>query len=98
MQSPSLQVAIMSLAAGKSSSDRIENEHPRAEQWLLVISGTGLAKIGSRRISLKPGSLLLIPKKAAHQITNTGRARLTTLNFYAPPAYTAAGNVKPAAT
>jgi len=84
----------MSLKPGASSSNSVENEHPHAEQWLYVISGSGVAKVGRRRLRLKEGDLLLIPKKAIHQITNTGRVRLITLNFYSPPAYTRDGNVK----
>jgi len=98
MQSDATQAAVMSLRPGESSSEKIENEHPRAEQWLFVISGIGIAKIGRRRIRLNAGDLLLIPKKAPHQITNTGRARLLALNFYSPPAYTREGNVKSSVT
>ena len=98
MRSPSLQAAMMVLKRGDSSSDEIENEHPKAEQWLFVISGIGVAKVGRRRVVLGEGVLLLIPKKAPHQITNTGRARLITLNFYSPPAYTPTGNVESSVT
>jgi mannose-6-phosphate isomerase-like protein (cupin superfamily) len=98
MESDAVQAAVMSLNRAESSSDGIENEHPLAEQWLFVISGTGVAKVGRRRLRLHAGVLLLIPKKAPHQITNTGRRRLVTLNFYSPPAYMRSGNVKPSVT
>jgi mannose-6-phosphate isomerase-like protein (cupin superfamily) len=98
MTSRTVQAAIMSLRSGESSSNRIENEHPRAEQWLFVVSGTGVGRLGTRRVRLKKGDLILIPKKVPHQITNTGRARLVTLNLYAPPAYTRQGDVKPSVT
>jgi mannose-6-phosphate isomerase-like protein (cupin superfamily) len=94
MESPDVQAAMMSLKPGASSSDTVENEHPLAEQWLFVVSGSGVAKVGRRRARIKEGDLLFIPKKVPHRITNTSRARLTTLNFYSPPAYTREGNVK----
>jgi mannose-6-phosphate isomerase-like protein (cupin superfamily) len=94
MGSPGVQAAMMSLKPGASSSDAVENEHPHAEQWLYVVSGSGVAKVGRRSVRIREGDLLLIPKKAPHRITNTGRGRLTTLNFYCPPAYTRQGNVK----
>jgi mannose-6-phosphate isomerase-like protein (cupin superfamily) len=94
MESPGLQAAMMSLKPGASSSDKVENEHPRAEQWLYVVSGSGVAKVGRRSVRIKKGDLLFIPKKVPHRISNTGRARLTTLNFYSPSAYTREGNVK----
>ncbi|MCE9552205.1 MAG: cupin domain-containing protein [Planctomycetes bacterium] len=67
------------------------NEHSRSEQWLLVVSGSGKAVVNGRRIALRRHSLLLINKGESHQITNTGRKKLITLNFYAPPAYDAQG-------
>src|SRR3954468_20027079 len=84
----SAQAAMMTLRPGQSSSDEPENEHPKAEQWLYVISGTGRAKVSRRTVPLKPGDLLLIEKSEPHQIANTGRKPMVTLNFYAPPAYT----------
>jgi mannose-6-phosphate isomerase-like protein (cupin superfamily) len=89
------QAAMMTLKAGQSTTDKPENEHPRCEQWLFVISGTGRAIVAKNRVSLKAGSLLLVEKDEAHQITNTGRTPMHTINFYAPPAYTSAGNVRP---
>src|SRR5687767_12334547 len=88
------QAAMMTLKPGKSTSDEPENEHPRCEQWLFVISGSGRATVGKRRAALKPDSLLLIEKGEAHQITNTGTSPLVTLNLYAPPAYTKSGDLK----
>jgi mannose-6-phosphate isomerase-like protein (cupin superfamily) len=91
------QAAMMTLKPRQSTTDKPENEHPRSEQWLLVISGTGRAIVGKKRVQLKEGSLLLVEKDEAHQITNTGRAPMRTINFYAPPAYTSSGDVKPSA-
>ena len=88
------EAAMMTLRPGQSTSDEPENEHPRCEQWVFVLSGTGRAVVGKRRAALKANSLLLIEKGEPHQITNTGRTPLVTLNFYAPPAYTKAGDLK----
>jgi len=71
-----------------------ENEHAKAEQWVYVIRGSGRAKTKGRAMRIKEGSLLLIEKNEAHQITNTGKAPLVTLNIYAPPAYTENGEVR----
>src|SRR5258706_16067556 len=95
LQSPSVQAAIMVLKPGQSSSDKPEDEHPKSEQWLFVISGRGRAKTNKRTLKLYPGSLLLIEKNEAHQITNTAKELMKTINFYAPPAYTSDGDVKP---
>jgi mannose-6-phosphate isomerase-like protein (cupin superfamily) len=89
------QAAMMTLQPGQSTTGQPENEHPRSEQWLFVISGSGRAIVRKKRVSLKEGSLLLVEKNEPHQITNTGRSPMRTINFYAPPAYTSSGNVRP---
>jgi mannose-6-phosphate isomerase-like protein (cupin superfamily) len=85
---------MMVLKPGGSSSGGPENEHPGDEQWLFVISGIGRAVVGGRSVKLREGSLLLIEQGEIHQITNTGRRELVTINFYAPPAYNGNGEVK----
>lgn len=81
------QAAMMTLAPGEDSGEDGDNEHAWAEQWLYVVSGSGRARVGGRTIALRAGSLLLIEKREPHQIRNTGRRRLVTVNVYAPPAY-----------
>lgn len=94
LESRSVQAAMMTLQKGQSSSDEPENEHPKAEQWIYVISGTGQAIVGKKRSKLTAGSLVLIEKNEAHQIKQTGNEPLVTVNFYAPPAYTEDGEVR----
>jgi mannose-6-phosphate isomerase-like protein (cupin superfamily) len=88
------QVAMMVLARGQSSGE-LSNEHPRCEQWLFVISGSGSVLTGERRVSIRKNSLVQIEKRERHQVRNTGRRPLVTLNFYAPPAYTSDGHLRP---
>ncbi len=88
------EAALMTLRPGQSTLDKPENEHPRCEQWLYVLSGAGRATVGRSHVSLKEGSLLVIEKGEPHRITNTGRKALVTLNFYAPPAYTKSGDLR----
>src|SRR5689334_9740141 len=96
MESASVQGAVMVLGVGESSSDRPEDEHPKAEQWVYVVSGSGVAKgKRGRGIKLGAGSMLWIEKNEPHQIKNTGWRKLVTVNFYAPPAYSKNGEVRP---
>jgi oxalate decarboxylase/phosphoglucose isomerase-like protein (cupin superfamily) len=93
------QVAKMTLQPGEASDSKPSNEHPKSEQWLFVLSGSGEAIIHDhagkiRRTPLQPESLLLIERGELHQIKNTGRQPLATLNLYAPPAYDADGEVR----
>jgi mannose-6-phosphate isomerase-like protein (cupin superfamily) len=71
------------------------NRHRGADQWLYVVGGAGTARIEGRRYKLKQGTLLLIESGEKHEIRNDGESPLRTLNFHAPPAYTAGGNPLP---
>jgi mannose-6-phosphate isomerase-like protein (cupin superfamily) len=73
------------------------NRHRTADQWLFVVSGTGVAIMGKRRVRLTAHTLLLIEHGEQHEIRNTGTAPLKTLNFYSPPGYTQGGDELPAA-
>lgn len=90
------QAAQMTIAPGESEGGP-NNRHGGAEQYLFVVSGRGVALINSQPVPLRAGSLLLIEKGERHQIRNTGRTPLRTLNFYTPPAYTASGKERPPA-
>ena len=97
-----VQAAVMDLRPGGASDEELSNEHPRCEQWLYVIDGTGSATVVSkqgkrRRIKLKRGSLLIIERGERHLIRNTGSRLLSTVSFYVPPAYSKKGNLLPAA-
>jgi mannose-6-phosphate isomerase-like protein (cupin superfamily) len=89
------QAAEMVIAPGDSEGDP-QNRHRGADQWLYVLSGTGSALINGTRYGLKAGSLVLIEQGDKHQIKNTGRALLRTLNIYVPPAYDSKGDELPA--
>lgn len=88
------QVATMVIAPGDSEGGP-DNRHRGAEQWLYVTSGTGVAVLAGRTHRLKPGSLALIERDTTHEIRNTGRTPLKTLNVYVPPAYRADGDELP---
>jgi mannose-6-phosphate isomerase-like protein (cupin superfamily) len=89
------QVAQMVIKPGNAEGDRA-NRHRGADQWLYVLAGSGTAFVNGKRVPLRRGTLLLIEHGDRHEIKNTGRALLKTLNFYAPPAYTHAGRERAA--
>jgi oxalate decarboxylase/phosphoglucose isomerase-like protein (cupin superfamily) len=94
------QAAVMELRPGDASDEELSNEHPRSEQWLIVISGTGSATVVSkqgtrRQVKLRRGSLLVIERGERHLIRNTGRKLFSTVNFYVPPAYSEKGDLLP---
>jgi mannose-6-phosphate isomerase-like protein (cupin superfamily) len=97
------QLAAMNLQPGDVSDDEPSNEHPRCEQWLFVVAGSGRATVGKshrslRQVKLSKDSLLIIERGEIHQIKNTGRKMLRTINIYIPPAYDSHGKPLKTAT
>lgn len=88
------QAAEMVIAPGESEGDE-RNRHRGADQWLFVLEGKGEALVKNRRYKLVRNSLILIERGERHEIRNTGRTLLRTLNFYVPPAYTRRGDELP---
>jgi len=72
-----------------------DNHHRGADQWLYVVSGSGLAIVDGKKVSLAQHSLLLIRRGDNHEIRNTGKTPLRTLNIYVPPAYNKSGDTLP---
>lgn len=90
-----VQAAEMVIAPGDSEGGP-DNRHRGADQWLYVVSGSGLAVVEGSEQPLSPGSLLAIEHGEAHEIRNTGSEPLKTVNFYHPPAYDSDGEPLPA--
>jgi mannose-6-phosphate isomerase-like protein (cupin superfamily) len=88
------QAAAMVLEPGRKEGGPT-NRHRGADQWLFVVSGTGMARVNGQRIPLRAGRLILIEHRDKHEIKNTGRGLLKTLNIYAPPAYKKSGDELP---
>jgi mannose-6-phosphate isomerase-like protein (cupin superfamily) len=89
------QAARMTLAPGEAEGGP-DNRHTGADQWLYVVSGTGVAVVGGERVELRAGTLVMIGRGERHEVRNTGDAPLRTLNVYVPPAYTEEGDELPA--
>jgi mannose-6-phosphate isomerase-like protein (cupin superfamily) len=83
----------MTLRPGESEGGP-DNRHQGADQWLYIVSG--LAIVDGRRVPLRGGTLLFIERGDRHEIRNTGRLPLKSLNLYVPPAYTGSGEELPA--
>lgn len=88
------QAAEMTIPPGDSEGGP-DNRHRGSDQWLYVVEGSGEAVIGKRAYPLRAGTLLLVERGDRHQIRNTGRALLRTVNIYVPPAYRKDGEPLP---
>src|SRR5919201_6125699 len=90
MSNKRAQAATMVIAPGDCEGGP-DNRHRGADQWLCVLSGRGAATVKGRRHELRAGTIVLIERGETHEVRNTGRAPLKTLNVYVPPAYTPQG-------
>jgi mannose-6-phosphate isomerase-like protein (cupin superfamily) len=88
------EAAEMVIAPGDSEGGS-DNRHRGADQWLYVVAGKGAAIVKGKHHPLAPGTLLLVGRGERHEIRNTGRGLLRTLNVYVPPAYTRGGDPLP---
>jgi mannose-6-phosphate isomerase-like protein (cupin superfamily) len=88
------QAATMTIAPGDSEGGP-DNRHRGADQWLFVEAGSGIAIVNGERHPLHAGTLILIERGDRHEVRNTGRSPLRTLNIYVPPAYTKSGDELP---
>ena len=86
-----VQCAEMVIAPGGHEGGP-DNRHHGADQWVYIVSGAGSATVEGRRVPLKAGTLLVIEHGEHHEVRNTGRSLLKTINFYSPPAYDADGD------
>lgn len=91
---PGSQAAEMVIPPGDAEGGP-QNRHRGADQWLYVLSGTGMATVNGERYELGAGALMLIEHGDKHEIRNAGDDLLRTLNFYVPPAYTSGGEELP---
>jgi len=85
------QAAVMVIPAGGREGGP-DNRHKGADQWLYVVEGSGEAIVNDDRIPLSAGTIVLIERGETHEIRNTGRLLLKTINIYLPPAYSADGD------
>ncbi len=76
----------MALPPGGSTGGP-DNRHEGSDQWVLVMSGSGVAIVDGAEYELSSGTLLLIEAGEAHELLSAPDEQLATLNIYAPPEY-----------
>lgn len=78
------QAAEMALAPGEATGGP-DNYHADSDQWLYVVSGSGVATVDGDRVPLAEGDLVVVEAGERHEIENDGDEPLETLNLYVPP-------------
>lgn len=80
------QAADMTRSPGQSTGGPT-NYHAASNQWLSVVSASGVATVEGDDVPLQAGALVLIESGETHEMRNDGDRPLETLNLYIPPAY-----------
>jgi mannose-6-phosphate isomerase-like protein (cupin superfamily) len=73
----------------------VRGSHASQAAEMVLAPGDAEALVNGRRHRLAAGDLVFIRRREKHQVRNTGRALLRTLNFYVPPAYKTNGDPLP---
>lgn len=60
------------------------NQHRTADEVFVVLHGHGEATLGDAKLTVKPGSVLLLRPGHAHAVRNTGTTRLYCLTTMVP--------------
>ncbi len=86
------QFPVFSLTGAKSSAvvyfevepgKHLGTHTDSAEEVVFIVAGQGEAVLGQKRSILKPGSLVVIPAMAPHDVINNGTETLRVLGFFA---------------
>ena len=84
METDDAQAAEMTVEPGRAVGGP-DNYHTESDQWLFVVSGTGIATVDGEDQRLQAGDLIRIEAGERHGIENDGEVPLETVNFYTPP-------------
>jgi mannose-6-phosphate isomerase-like protein (cupin superfamily) len=84
METEAAQAAEMTVESGRSVGGP-ENYHADSDQWLFVVSGTGVVTVDGDTHRVDAGDFLRIEAGERHGIENDGDEPLETVNFYTPP-------------
>ena len=84
METDEAQFAEMTIDPGHSVGGP-ENYHEESDQWLFVVSGTGVATVDGAAERIEARDLLRIEAGERHGIENDGDGPLETVNVYTPP-------------
>lgn len=64
---------------------RPAHSHPKGEEVIYVIQGTGRVLVGDQVRPVRPGTTVLFPQGVVHMLHNTGNDEMKVVCFFAPP-------------
>ncbi|KKU48889.1 MAG: hypothetical protein UX68_C0006G0006 [Parcubacteria group bacterium GW2011_GWA2_46_9] len=77
-----IQVVFMSVLAGEEIGEEVHDEH---DQTFVFVAGEGKVIIGTEKIPVHPGDLIVIPRGVYHNVKSIGPLDLKLYSFCTPP-------------
>ena len=71
----SKQVIIKKITSPLNFKSRVWNQD--CDEWVTILKGGAIMKVGQKKINLKIGSTLFLPRKKEHQILSTSKKEPT---------------------
>jgi mannose-6-phosphate isomerase-like protein (cupin superfamily) len=78
------QAAVMTIAPGGDAGP--EEEH-NGDQIIYILEGEARVRVKDREYQAGPGTLLTVPARTRHYVSNAGTVPVFLLTVYAPPVY-----------
>lgn len=77
------QVVVMSLLGGEDIGSEVHD----LDQLIFVVAGSGVTVLNGAESKIEPGSLIVVPEGAEHNVMNTGEDKMKLYTIYTPPAH-----------
>ncbi len=75
----------IALATVKPGKKTLKHIHEAAAEFYYITRGSGTIQLNSRKASVEENTLIFIPAKTKHSVTNTGKEDLLILCICNPP-------------
>ncbi len=77
------QVVVMSLLGGEDIGSEVHD----LDQLIVVVEGSGVAVLNGQESAVEPGTLIVVPEGAEHNLINKGELEMKLYTIYTPPAH-----------
>ena len=77
------QVVVMSLLGGEDIGSEVHD----LDQLIMVVEGSGVAVLNGQESTVEPGTLIVVPEGAEHNLINKGELEMKLYTIYTPPAH-----------
>ena len=75
----------IALAAVKPGKRTLRHIHEASHEFYYITQGAGIIQLNSQKLQIKENTLIYIPAKTRHTVTNTGKDDLLILCICSPP-------------